>query len=60
MLKKVPGDIASQCWSILVAKSSHVMVDVDGYPAAYTVLQPTTVRGGGMASYQASSCPIVL
>jgi hypothetical protein len=32
MLEKVPGDVASRCWSDLVAKSSHVRVDVDGLP----------------------------
>jgi hypothetical protein len=30
MLEKVPRDIASRCWPYLVAKSSHVGVDVNG------------------------------
>jgi hypothetical protein len=34
MLEKVPGDVASRCWSDLVAKSFHAGIDVDGlaYP----------------------------
>jgi hypothetical protein len=34
MLEKVPGDVASWCCPYLVAKSSHVGVDVDrlAYP----------------------------
>jgi hypothetical protein len=30
MLENILGEIASQCWPYLVAKSSHVGVDVDG------------------------------
>jgi hypothetical protein len=30
MLEKVTRDVASLCWPYLVAKSSHVGVDVDG------------------------------
>jgi hypothetical protein len=29
-LKKVPRDVASQCWPYLIAMSSHTGVDVDG------------------------------
>jgi hypothetical protein len=62
MLKKVPGDIASQCWSILVAKSSHVMVDVDGLPCR--LHRPTTYnrqrRGHGfLPSIVLSHCVVV-
>jgi hypothetical protein len=38
MLKKVPADVASRCWTYLVAKSSHAGVDVDGLACPSTVL----------------------
>jgi hypothetical protein len=38
MLKKVLGDVASWCWLYLVAKPSHVEVDVDGL--AYPLHRP--------------------
>jgi hypothetical protein len=49
MLEKVPGGVASRCWSYLVAKSSHMGVDVDGL--AYPLHRPTScshqMRGHG-------------
>jgi hypothetical protein len=30
IFEKVPRDVASRCWPYLVAKPSHVGVDVDG------------------------------
>jgi hypothetical protein len=58
MLEKVPGDVASRCWSDLVAKSSHVRVDVDGLPCP--LHHPTAYLWRDMASCQSPSCPIVL
>jgi hypothetical protein len=30
ILEKISGDVASRCWPCLVAKPSHMGVDVDG------------------------------
>jgi hypothetical protein len=41
MLEKISGDVALRCWPYLVAKSSHIEVNVDGlacllhHPMAY-------------------------
>jgi hypothetical protein len=59
MLEKVLGDVASRCWCVLVAKSSHTGVDVDGLACPCAVLRPVTVRQGNMASRPALSCPVV-
>jgi hypothetical protein len=38
MLEKVPDDVVSLCWPCLMAKPSHVGVDVDGL--AYLLHHP--------------------
>jgi hypothetical protein len=50
MHEKVLGDVASQCWPYLVAKSSHTGLDVDGLACPYTILLPTAIRQGERAS----------
>jgi hypothetical protein len=49
MLEKVPVDIASWCFPYLVAKSSHVGVDVDGltYPLHCPMAYIHQIRGQG-------------
>jgi hypothetical protein len=59
MLKTVSRDVASWCWPYLVAKSSHVGVDVDGLACPLHVLPPIAVRRGDMTSCQAPSYPVV-
>jgi hypothetical protein len=59
MLEKIPGDVASRCWSYLVAKPSHTVADVDGLACPWTVLRSAVIRRGARASCQALSCPVM-
>jgi hypothetical protein len=49
MLENVPGDVASRCWPDLLAKSSHMGVDVDGlaYPLLHPMACSHQMRGQG-------------
>jgi hypothetical protein len=52
MLEKVLGDVASWCWPYLVAKPSHVGVDVDGlaYHLHHHMAYSCLTRGQGFLS----------
>jgi hypothetical protein len=62
MLEKVPGDITLRCWPYLVAKFSHMGVDVDGL--ACLLHRPTTcshqMRGHGLLPGTVSSDHVVV